>query len=170
MVSNFFLAPFPLYLESSSFEIETASLQKILVDLPTEDHRSILSQLMIMTNARQPQRTNIAFQVQDSLVALIETHEIDMDPAKAVQIIFHLSRMKKSYRSIFGKSLFRAMSKLYKQSEQDKVSLKAKKSPKKKKRKNSTSSHKNLVQDDEGPLQHKVTEKDENHTDRVQGQ
>ena len=44
-------------------------------------------------------------------------YNMDVEPAKAVQLIFHLSRLKKSYRLIFGKSVFKAMSKLYKQSE-----------------------------------------------------
>lgn len=104
--------------QTSSFEIETATLQNILVQLPDDEHRAILSQLMIMTNARdKASRINIAFQVQDSLVTLIETHRINADPGKAVQLIFHLARLKKSYRVIFGKSLFKAMSKLYKRSE-----------------------------------------------------
>jgi hypothetical protein len=117
--------------DNSSFEIETAALQEILVRLPDDDHRAILSQLMIMTNARdRASRTNLAFQVQDSLVALIEQHKMDVDTTKAIQLVFQLSRLKKSYRLIFGKSLFKAMSKLYKQTEK----LKEKNSPKKKKR------------------------------------
>eukprot|EP00531_Pseudo-nitzschia_arenysensis_P014208 CAMPEP_0116130794 /NCGR_PEP_ID=MMETSP0329-20121206/8666_1 /TAXON_ID=697910 /ORGANISM="Pseudo-nitzschia arenysensis, Strain B593" /LENGTH=645 /DNA_ID=CAMNT_0003625189 /DNA_START=31 /DNA_END=1967 /DNA_ORIENTATION=- len=132
--------------QASSFEVETAALQKILVELPDDDHRSILSQLMIMTNARdRVSRTNLAFQVQDSLVALIEKHEIDVEPAKAIQIIFHLSRLKKSYRIIFGKSLFKAMSKLYKRSEK----LKERKSTDKKKGGNAVANSKNHAHDNE---------------------
>lgn len=105
-------------LDTSSFQIETSTLQDILAQLPDDDHRSILSQLMIMTNARDRNlRINIAFQIQDSLVALIAKNNMDVEPAKAVQLIFHLSRLKKSYRIIFGKSVFKAMSKLYKRSE-----------------------------------------------------
>ena len=101
---------------------------------------------MIMTNARdRVSRTNLAFQVQDSLVALIEKHEIDVEPAKAIQIIFHLSRLKKSYRIIFGKSLFKAMSKLYKRSEK----LKERKSTDKKKGGNAVANSKNHAHDNE---------------------
>ena len=128
---------------TSSFEIETVALQEILVKLPDDDHRAILSQLMIMTNARDKvSRTNLAFQVQDSLVALIEKNELDVMPAKAVQLIFHLSRLKKSYRMIFAKSLFKAMSKLYKRTEK----LKKKNSPKKKDEKSINADLKNLIQ------------------------
>jgi len=128
---------------TSSFEIETVALQQILVKLPDDDHRAILSQLMIMTNARDKvSRTNLAFQVQDSLVALIEKNELDVMPAKAVQLIFHLSRLKKSYRMIFAKSLFKAMSKLYKRTEK----LKKKNSPKKKDEKSINADLKNLIQ------------------------
>lgn len=150
---------------STSFEVETSSLQKILVELPTDDHRAILSQLMIMTNARdRVSRTNIAFQVQDSIVALIEKHEIGVDPAKAVQIIFHLSRLKKSYRATFGKSLFKAMSKLYKESEKEKK----KSSPRKKKNKSTVVDHKSLNKNDEGAPQKGVIEGDKNRGDSVQ--
>ncbi len=101
---------------------------------------------MIMTNARdRVMRTNLAFQVQDSLVALIEKHEMDVEPAKAIQIIFHLSRLKKSYRAIFGKSLFKAMSKLYKRSEK----LKERKSADKKKGGNGIVDHSNNAHEDE---------------------
>ena len=131
--------------EASSLEIDTTALQEILVQLPDDDHRAILSQLMIMTNARDKvSRTNLAFQVQDSLVAVVEKNEIDAEPTKAVQLIFQLSRLKKSYRLIFGKSLFKAMSKLYKRTEK---LNKKKKSPKKKSEKNTSHDRKNHTQD-----------------------
>lgn len=127
-------------LDKESFEIETAVLQDILVHLPDDDHRTILSQLMIMTNARDKEkRTSIAFQVQDHLLALIEKNEMDVDCEKAVQFIFHLSRLKKSYRLVFGKSLFRAMSKIYKRTEK----LKEKNNPKRNKKE-----EKNVIVDD----------------------
>lgn len=150
---------------SISFEVETASLQKILVELPMEDHRAILSQLLIMTNARdRVSRTNLAFQVQDSLVALIEKHQIDVDPAKAVQIVFHLSRLKKVYRAMFGKSLFKAMSKLYKTSEK---TGKVKSTPKKKKVKRSKESP---VQEDKNQGEKRTPEKGgETEPDRTDG-
>jgi len=130
--------------EASSFEIETTALQEILEQLPDDDHRAILSQLMIMTNARdKTSRTNLAFQVQDSLVALVHKNGIDVEPTKAVQLISQLSRLKKSYRLIFGKSLFKAMSKLYKRTEK----LNKKKNHKKKLAKNSSHDRKNRIQD-----------------------
>ncbi len=140
---------------SSSFLVETASLQNILVELPMEDHRTVLSQLLIMTNARdRVSRTNLAFQVQDTLVALIEKHQIDVDPAKAVQIIFHLSRLKKVYREMFGKSLFKAMSTLYKKSEKsEKVKGKSSPKTKKKKGKRSATDKEDSVQDDNNTQQ-----------------
>jgi len=126
--------------DKESFEIETAVLQDILVHLPDDDHRTILSQLMIMTNARDKEkRTSIAFQVQDHLLALIEKNEMDVDCEKAVQFIFHLSRLKKSYRLVFGKSLFRAMSKIYKRTEK----LKEKNTTKRNKKE-----EKNIIVDD----------------------
>lgn len=106
---------------TASWEIETDALQVILVKLPDDDHRSMLSQLLIMTNAKDRiSRINIAFQVQDSLLAVIEKNSLEVETEKAVQLIFHLARLKKSYRTIFGRSIFNAMSKLYKQSEQRK--------------------------------------------------
>lgn len=106
---------------TSSWEIETDALQVILVKLPDDDHRSMLSQLLIMTNAKDRiSRINIAFQVQDTLLAMIEKNKLEVETEKAVQLIFHLARLKKSYRTIFGRSIFNAMSKLYKQSEQRK--------------------------------------------------
>lgn len=139
--------------------METAALQRILVELPDDDHRSILSQLMIMSNARdRVSRTNLAFQAQDSLVALIEKHEIDVEPAKAIQIIFHLSRLKKSYRIIFGKSLFKAMSKLYKRSEK----LKERKKSEKKKGEKVIIDHKTFFNDEEGIEEKGLIENDQN--------
>jgi hypothetical protein len=144
-------------LDTSSFEIETAVLQDILVKLPDDDHRTMLSQLMIMTNARDKEkRTSIAFQVQDSLLALIEKNDMDVDCEKAVQFIFHLSRLKKSYRLVFGKSLFKAMSKIYKRTEK----LKEKNSPKKnkKEKKNTIVDLKNRVQDEQETQQEGMIE------------
>jgi len=151
--------------DASSFEIETAALQKILVELPDDDHRSILSQLMIMSNARdRVSRTNLAFQVQDSLVALIEKHEIDVEPAKAIQIVFHLSRLKKSYRIIFGKSLFKAMSKLYKRSEK----LKERKKSDKKKGEKVIIDHKTFFNDEERIKKKGLIESDQQRSDIFQ--
>eukprot|EP00533_Pseudo-nitzschia_delicatissima_P008057 CAMPEP_0116113652 /NCGR_PEP_ID=MMETSP0327-20121206/19617_1 /TAXON_ID=44447 /ORGANISM="Pseudo-nitzschia delicatissima, Strain B596" /LENGTH=633 /DNA_ID=CAMNT_0003607013 /DNA_START=88 /DNA_END=1989 /DNA_ORIENTATION=- len=151
--------------DASSFEIESAALQKILVELPDDDHRSILSQLMIMSNARdRVSRTNLAFQAQDSLVSLIEKHEIDVEPAKAIQIIFHLSRLKKSYRIIFGKSLFKAMSKLYKRSEK----LKERKKSDKKKGEKVIIDHKTFFNDEEGIEKKGLIESDQNRVDGFQ--
>jgi len=151
--------------DTSSFQIETSTLQDILAQLPDDDHRSILSQLMIMTNARDRNlRINIAFQIQDSLVDLIAKNNMDVEPAKAVQLIFHLSRLKKSYRIIFGKSVFKAMSKLYKRSEklnkknsyrknEDKSRQKSspKKEEKKLKRKNSLRKNEEKVKQKDSP-------------------
>ena len=154
---------------SSSYLVETASLQNILVELPMEDHRTVLSQLLIMTNARdRVSRTNLAFQVQDTLVELIEKHQIDVDPAKAVQIIFHLSRLKKVYREMFGKSLFKAMSKLYKKSEKTE---RGKSSPKtkKKKGKRSTTDKESPIKDDKNTQQKdEIIETDETDGEGVQ--
>ena len=154
---------------SSSYLVETASLQNILVELPMEDHRTVLSQLLIMTNARdRVSRTNLAFQVQDTLVALIEKHQIDVDPGKAVQIIFHLSRLKKVYREMFGKSLFKAMSKLYKKSEKTE---KGKSSPKtkKKKGKRSTTDKESPIKDVKNTQQKgEIIETDETDGEGVQ--
>ena len=147
-------------LDKKSFEIETAVLQDILVHLPDDDHRTILSQLMIMTNARDKEsRTSIALQVQDHLLALIEKNGMDVDCEKAVQFIFHLSRMKKSYRLVFGKSLFKSMSKIYKRTEK----LKEKNSPKRRKKEEKNAivdDVKNLAQDEQ-ETQQEVNIKDE---------
>jgi len=79
---------------------------------------------MIMTNARDKvSRINLAFQVQDSLLNMIEKHEMEVNSEKAIQLIFHLARLKKSYRVIFGKSLFKAMSKLFKRTEKRKAKI-----------------------------------------------
>mmetsp|Transcript_28888 Transcript_28888/g.78254 ORF Transcript_28888/g.78254 Transcript_28888/m.78254 type:complete len:835 (+) Transcript_28888:363-2867(+) len=113
------LYPYEFNRDTSSQEIDTSALQVILVQLPDDDHRTILSQLLIMTNAKEKvNRINLAFQIQDLLLNLIEKYKIDVGTEKAVQLIFHLARLKKSYRVIFGKSLFKAMSTLYKRSEQ----------------------------------------------------
>jgi len=99
--------------------METAALRDILVKLSDDDHRAILGQMMIMANARdRVSRKNLAFQVQNSLLALIEKHQIDVEPGKAIEHISRLSRLRKTYRLIFGKSLFKAMSKLYKRTEE----------------------------------------------------
>jgi hypothetical protein len=107
--------------ETSSFESETEALQEILRKLPDKDHRNILSQMMIMTNAKgQVSRIKIALQVKDALLASMESNGIEHNSDKAVQIIFHLACLKKTYRVLFGKCLFLAMSKLYKRSEMQK--------------------------------------------------
>lgn len=153
-----------IILDTSSFETETAALQSILVELPDDDHRAILSQLMIMTNARDKNsRTNLAFQVQDTLVGLIEKNEMDVEPAKAVQLIFHLSRLKKSYRQIFGKSLFKAMSKLYKRSEK----LKEQNGNAKKIEKNTIVDHKDTVKEERGTQPKGTMEDDKSRVDNV---
>jgi len=104
--------------ETSSYEIESAALQVILVKLPDEAHRAVLSQLLIMANAKDKvSRINLAFQIQDLLTHLMKKHKIEAGTEKAVQLIFHLARLKKTYRVIFGKSLFKAMSTLYRRSE-----------------------------------------------------
>ncbi len=118
-----------------------------------------------MSNARdRVSRTNLAFQAQDSLVSLIEKHEIDVEPAKAIQIIFHLSRLKKSYRIIFGKSLFKAMSKLYKRSEK----LKERKKSDKKKGEKVIIDHKTFFNDEEGIEKKGLIESDQNRVDGFQ--
>ncbi|VEU45034.1 unnamed protein product [Pseudo-nitzschia multistriata] len=102
-------------------KIDTSALQVILVRLPDVDHRSILSQLLIMANAKdKASRITLAFQIQDLLLDLMEKHKMEEGSEKAVQLIFHLARLKKQYRVIFGKSLFKAMSALYKESEKRK--------------------------------------------------
>jgi len=107
--------------ETSTFESENAALHNILKKLPDKDHRSILSQLMIMTNARGPLvRIKLAVQVQDALLASMETNGIKVDSNDAVRSIFHLARLKKEYRVLFGKYLFKAMSKMYKREEKQK--------------------------------------------------
>ena len=117
-----------------------------------------------MTNARDKNsRTNLAFQVQDTLVGLIEKNEMDVEPAKAVQLIFHLSRLKKSYRQIFGKSLFKAMSKLYKRSEK----LKEQNGNAKKIEKNTIVDHKDFVKDEQGTQPKGTIEDDKNRVDNV---
>jgi hypothetical protein len=107
--------------ETSSYEAEAAQLQEILRQLPDEDHRSILSQLLIMSNARgQSSRIRLALQVKDSLLISMENNQVEGQSKKAIHLIFHLARLKKSYREHFGKSIFKAMSKLYSKAEKQK--------------------------------------------------
>ncbi|MGK3735256.1 MAG: hypothetical protein ACI90V_002096 [Bacillariaceae sp.] len=83
---------------------------------------------MIMANARdEVSRTNIAFQVKNYLLNTIEKCEIEIDSDKAIKLIFHLARLKKPHRSLFGKSLFKAMSKLFKRTEKLKEKYKKEK-------------------------------------------
>ncbi|KAG7368145.1 hypothetical protein IV203_030888 [Nitzschia inconspicua] len=106
---------------TSTFESEAVALQEILEKLPDKDHRNILSQLMITTNARgQVSRIKLALQVKDALLASMEENQIEADTDDAVRLIFHLARLKKQYRVMFGRSLFKAMSKLYKHEEKQK--------------------------------------------------
>jgi hypothetical protein len=77
--------------------------------------------MLIMTNARgSASRIKLALQVKHSLLDSMEENNVDLNSDKATQLIFHLARLKKPYRVLFGKSLFKAMSKLYKLSEKDK--------------------------------------------------
>lgn len=104
--------------KTSTYVVETAALQEILLNLPDNDHRAILSQLMIMANAREEvSRMNIALQVKDSLLNIIEKNEIEVDSEQTIKLIMHLARLKKPYRSLFGRSLFKAMSRLFKRTE-----------------------------------------------------
>jgi hypothetical protein len=76
---------------------------------------------MIMTNARgQVSRIKLALQVKDTLLASMEENKIEANTDDAVRLIFHLARLKKQYRVMFGRSLFQAMSKLYKREEKQK--------------------------------------------------
>jgi hypothetical protein len=114
--------------ETSTFESEAAALQEILRLLPDKNHRNILSQMLIMTNARESSsRVKLAVQVKHALLDSMEENKVDLNADKATQLIFHLARLKKPYRVLFGKSLFKAMSKLYKQSEKDKAAGKKQK-------------------------------------------
>jgi hypothetical protein len=114
---------------TSTFESETAALQEVIQQLPDKDHRNILSQMMIMTNAQgQVSRIKLAVQVKDTLLASMEENNIDANPEDAVRLIFHLARLKKQYRVIFGRTLFKAMSKLYKRAEEQKEHVMRRKS------------------------------------------
>jgi hypothetical protein len=111
----------PEIAETSTFESETEALQEILRQLPDKDHRNILSHLMIMTNARgQVARIKLAIQAKDALLASMEANGINAESNDAVKLIFHLARLKKQYRVLFGRGLFKAMSKLYKKAEKEK--------------------------------------------------
>jgi len=114
--------------KTSTYVVETAALQEILLNLPDNDHRAILSQLMIMANAREEvSRMNIALQVKDSLLNIIEKNEIEVDSEQTIKLIMHLARLKKPYRSLFGRSLFKAMSRLFKRTEKLKEKCKKEK-------------------------------------------
>lgn len=116
------------FIETSTYVVETAALQEILLNLPDNDHRAILSQLMIMANAREEvSRMNIALQVKDSLLNIIEKNEIEVDSEQTIKLIMHLARLKKPYRSLFGRSLFKAMSRLFKRTEKLKEKCKKEK-------------------------------------------
>jgi hypothetical protein len=126
------------FAETTSFEAETKGLQDILKQLPDDDHRSILSQLMIMANARgQASRVRLALQVRESLAISMERSNVDGQIDKATHLIFHLALLKKSCRKLFGTCLFKAMSKLYtkaekhrgQQPEQAKLNHRRRKSP-----------------------------------------
>lgn len=85
--------------------------------------------MLIMTNARgSSSRVKLAVQVKHALLDSMEENKVELNADKATQLIFHLARLKKPYRVLFGKSLFKAMSKLYKQSEKEKAT--GKKQPK----------------------------------------
>lgn len=74
-----------------------------------------------MTNARgQIPRIKLALQVKDALLASMEENHVESNAEDAVRLIFHLARLKKQYRVMFGRSLFKAMSKLYKREEKEK--------------------------------------------------
>mmetsp|Transcript_26653 Transcript_26653/g.43808 ORF Transcript_26653/g.43808 Transcript_26653/m.43808 type:complete len:511 (-) Transcript_26653:65-1597(-) len=104
--------------ETSTFESEQEALQEILFKLDDEDHRNILSQLLIMANARDyASRVKLSYQIRDFLLTSIEQNKVEADSDNAVQLIFHLARLQKPYRLRFGKSLFKDMSKLYKRAE-----------------------------------------------------
>jgi hypothetical protein len=121
--------------ETSSYEDEMAQLQEILKHLPDEDHRSILSQLMIMSNARgKASRIKVALQLKDSLLSSMENHQLQGESNNAVYLILHLARLKKSYRQLFGKSIFKAMSKLYTKTEKKKGHAQQQQEPKKRNR------------------------------------
>jgi hypothetical protein len=77
--------------------------------------------MMIMTNAKgQASRVNLALQVKDTMLSSMEENNIESKPDEAVQLIFHMAKLKKQYRVMFGRTLFKAMSKLYKRAEKQK--------------------------------------------------
>lgn len=70
---------------------------------------------MIMANARDGvSRINIALQVKNSLLNIVERNGIKVNTDEAVKLITHLARLRKPYRSLFSKSLFKALSRLFK--------------------------------------------------------
>jgi hypothetical protein len=96
-------------------------LHEVLQQLPDKDHRNILSQMMIMTNAQgQVSRIKLAQQVKEAMLGSMEENNIEANPDDAVRLIFHLARLKKQYRVMFGRTLFKAMSKIYKRAEKQK--------------------------------------------------
>jgi hypothetical protein len=99
----------------TSCQIETTHLQHILRQLPDKDHRAILTQLMIMTNARgRASRIKLAMDIKDVIEASAEDHDVPKKTTeKAIQLVFHLARLKSEIRVLFGKSIFKAMSKLH---------------------------------------------------------
>lgn len=107
--------------ETSSYEGELVELQEILKQLPVEDHSEILSQLMIMSNARgQGSRIRLAYQVKDALLTSMENHDLQGQTEKATHLVYHLAKLTKPSRQLFGKSIFKAMSKLYTKTEKKK--------------------------------------------------
>lgn len=74
-----------------------------------------------MTNARgNGSRTRLAHQVKDAILASMEKNQIEIPTDKTIHLIFHLAHLNKTYRQLFGKCLFKAMSNLYGKCEKQK--------------------------------------------------